>query len=820
MIIKCKMCGGDVQFNLGDTCGQCDHCGTMSTIPRIDEEQKVNRYNRANHFRRLNEFDKAIAAYERILEEDDTDAEAHWGVVLSQFGIEYVEDPVSHRRIPTCHRVQISSILADEDYLAAIQYAPDDQCRSLYEEQAKEIAEIQKRILAISQNEEPYDVFICYKEADDNGNRIKDSTIAQEIYYELTEQGYKVFFSRITLEDKLGQEYEPYIFAALNSASVMVVIGTKPEYFESVWVKNEWSRYLSLVKADRKRLLIPCYKDMDAYELPEELGNLQSQDMNRIGFMQDLIRGIQKNLNARKEDSKANLASVQTMMASGSNNVDALIDRAFISLEDGEFEKADELCEMALNLNPRNANAYMGKLMADLKVPKIELLGDSSVPFDSHPQYKKIMRFGDEQLVTQLQQYNLSIRDRIKRARDAEIETDRIIKKYNETVSAFCLAEAVIMIEEESLRSIEKAIDNTKKEINRFQEELTNTGNIFMGKRRRDLEQCIFQRKDKLNELEKKAEESKSKIDNARMSQISKPDHKMMVYQIANVYYQKQLYSKAAKEFVKILDDFGDVSLLINQDEILKREIDSRIKYREEYTREEKEDAASIYDAAQEEAIIEVKTKKQHKAVAEFGVIGNTVRFGSYVKAQNSVKEPIEWIVTSYSDGFAQLVCKYGIEAHKFHSVASSTLTWEKSDIRRWLNFEFFQMAFSAGEKKSIKQREVINDYYRGNPKWYTDGGATTVDRVYLLSYAEAMSLLSGSQRICYATSYARSNGANVTKDGTGSWWLRSPGNNSHMNSSYIGVDGKIHASLSTISSIMVRPSIWVNLMELAKMID
>ena len=82
-------------------------------------------------------------------------------------------------------------------------------------------------------------MFICYKETDDSGSRTKDSTLAQDIYYQLTNEGYKVFFSRITLEDKLGQQYEPYIFAALNSAKVMLVIGTKAEYFNAVWVKNE-----------------------------------------------------------------------------------------------------------------------------------------------------------------------------------------------------------------------------------------------------------------------------------------------------------------------------------------------------------------------------------------------------------------------------------------------------------------------------------------------------------------------------------------------------------------------------------------------------
>ena len=85
-----------------------------------------------------------------------------------------------------------------------------------------------------------------------------------------------MFFSKITLEGKLGTAYEPYIFAAINSAKVMVVIGSKSEYFNAVWVKNEWSRYLSLIKNGANKILIPAYRDMDPYDLPEEFSHLQA----------------------------------------------------------------------------------------------------------------------------------------------------------------------------------------------------------------------------------------------------------------------------------------------------------------------------------------------------------------------------------------------------------------------------------------------------------------------------------------------------------------------------------------------------------------
>jgi len=365
-ILKCKMCGGDIIVNAEQTYGTCDSCGSTMTLPRVDSDQRANMFNRANHFRRLNDFDKAVAAYESILNADDSDAEAHWGVVLSRYGIEYVEDPATHERIPTCHRVQYESILADADYQAALVNAADTYTRDLYENEAARIAEIQKNILAISSSEKPYDVFICYKETSEAGTRTKDSTIAQDIYYQLTQEGYKVFFSRISLEDKLGTAYEPYIFAALNSAKVMAVVGTSTANFNAVWVKNEWSRFLALMKKDRSRLLIPCYRDIDPYDLPEELSMLQSQDMGKIGFIQDLVRGIKKVVDAGRAKSAPVQAAPAAQEASVAPGVQSLLKRANIFLEDGDFAHADEYFERVLDADPECADAYWGKMLASL----------------------------------------------------------------------------------------------------------------------------------------------------------------------------------------------------------------------------------------------------------------------------------------------------------------------------------------------------------------------------------------------------------------------------------------------------------------------
>jgi len=437
MLFKCKMCGGDVIAQDGMAFGTCDSCGGTSTLPKANEERIVNLFNRANHLRRHHEFDKALSAYESILTEDPTNAEAHWCMVLCRYGIEYVEDPKTYERIPTCHRTQAASVLADADYLSALENAPDSYTKELYEEAATRIHEIQKDILAISANEEPYDVFICYKETTDGGSRTKDSTFAQDIYYHLTNDGLRVFFARITLEDKIGRKYEPYIFNALNTAKVMLVIGTKKEHFEAVWVKNEWSRFLALMRNDRSRILVPCYRDMDAYDIPEELSHFQAQDMGKIGFIQDFVRGVKKVTQPITPTPAPVQATTATTVPAG--NADTLLKRAYIFLEDGDFTQANQYFERVLDTDPENAKAYIGKLCVEAKVRTERQLIDSTIPLTEYSSYKNAVRFADASTRATIEAHNQTIINRIAEE-DYQQEVQRVqallqknheLEKYN-----------------------------------------------------------------------------------------------------------------------------------------------------------------------------------------------------------------------------------------------------------------------------------------------------------------------------------------------------------------------------------------------------
>ena len=293
MIFKCKICGGELNIERGQSIVECEYCGVKQTLPKLFDENVKLMYDRANNYLLHSEFDKAENIFNQILFADKEDADAYWSLVLCKYGISYVKDPMTGKYVPTCNRTYYSSIFDDENYKNALKYANEEKAE-LFKADAKTIDDIQHGIIAISKKEKPFDIFISYKETDLNGGRTKDSIAAQDLYEKLTNEGYKVFFSRITLEDKIGTEYEPYIYAALASSRVMITVCSSKENIESVWVKNEWSRFFSFSQKDSTKTILPLYFDMDKSELPDEFAHLPSYDMKTDGFEQDLIRGIKK----------------------------------------------------------------------------------------------------------------------------------------------------------------------------------------------------------------------------------------------------------------------------------------------------------------------------------------------------------------------------------------------------------------------------------------------------------------------------------------------------------------------------------------------
>lgn len=853
-VFKCKMCGGTVEFEPGATVGVCDSCGTQQTLPRLDDERRANLYDRANHFRRNNDFDKAAGLYEQILNEDSADAEAYWSLVLCRYGIEYVEDPATHRRVPTVNRAQFTSVFDDDNYKSAIRYADIAQ-RQLYENEARTINEIQKGILSISQKEEPFDVFICYKETDANGRRTPDSVLANDLYHQLTQEGFKVFFARITLEDKLGTAYEPYIFAALNSAKVMVVLGTKPEYFNAVWVKNEWSRYLALVKnSGGRKVLIPAYKDMDPYDLPEEFSHLQAQDMSKLGFMQDLIRGIKKI--AAADEPKPTVIK-ETVVTSGTVNTNTapLLKRAFMFLEDGEWSSANEYCEKVLDIDPECAQAYLGKLMAELRVKAKNDLADCSEPFDDRNNYKKTLRFCDDALRETLTGYITHIKERNELTRLTGIYTRALAKmntadteedyksaaeqfftirgfKDADTLADKCMEKAEFArnnrIYSSAIREMEFGINDCYNEDSMIECYNNAIAQFQAIQGWKDADERISICRNRIEEInakvkadrlqaEREAEERRIRAEREAEERRIRTEREAEERRIAT-----EKAAKKRKKIIAIVTPILCVCIVFAI--ILTQVIIPQQKYNKAMNMINAGEYKAAYTLLGELSYKDSKEKQEsikpqyYRALLMKADVGDTVFFGAYEQDNNisNGKEDIEWLVLAKEDNRLLVISQYTLDCQRYNTEYAN-VTWENCTLRKWLNEDFLNSTFSDGEKAMIPTLTVSADK---NPDYSTEPGNATQDKVFLLSITEANRYFkTDEERMCVPTAYAKANGAymssSYTKGGIATcwWWLRSPGLFQHLAADVYRDGGVIsHGHSINNGHGGVRPAMWIEL--------
>ncbi len=213
--------------------------------------------------------------------------------------------------------------------------------------------------------------------------------------------------------------------------------------------------------------------------------------------------------------------------------------------------------------------------------------------------------------------------------------------------------------------------------------------------------------------------------------------------------------------------------------------------------------ANSIYDKYKLE---KVKTAK----------VGDYVSFGTYEQDNNTSngKEDVEWLVLEIKDGKALVISKYALDCKQYNT-NDTDVTWETCTLRRWLNNDFINAAFSADEKAMIPTVTVSADK---NPKYSTNPGKATQDQVFLLSITEANKYFSSnSERQCKSTDYADANGAYVDSNSGNCdwWWLRSPGEYQDDAATVLS-DGFVQWIGGHVDddNKAVRPALWINISE------
>ena len=192
------------------------------------------------------------------------------------------------------------------------------------------------------------------------------------------------------------------------------------------------------------------------------------------------------------------------------------------------------------------------------------------------------------------------------------------------------------------------------------------------------------------------------------------------------------------------------------------------------------------------------------------------------------VYEPIAWRVLSSSGGELFVVSKNNLDGGIPYHTTPTSVTWELSTIRSWLNDystgeagasvenpytnSFIDLAFSAEEQAAISTTSVVND--TDNDPTNGESGTPTSDKIFLLSIAEANTYFANNTaRVANNSAYTASNPGLCVAGDADFWWLRSPGISVYL-AAVVDDLGDVYDYGDTVRSdyVALRPAFKLNL--------
>ena len=560
-----------------------------------------------------------------------------------------------------------------------------------------------------------------------------------------------------------------------------------------------------MMKADKRKVLIPCFKGLDAYDMPKEFRGLQAQDMAKLGWMQDLVRGVEK-LCGKGDAAAAVVQKTVVQEVQESGKADNLMKRVYLYLEDRDFAKASEYIDKVLDVDAEYAPAYVAQILVARELTEEADLAELRVSIDDDPTWKKALRFANEEQKQRYLGYAKQINENEaddkeqarlaeeKRRKQEELATKE--EQYDRALAEISKGNyfwAMMILHQ--LNGYKDAEKLMRQCLDKYKEELLQ--------KEQEQRKTLAEKEQEQKEEAKRAEELQTQIHrlNAEIDQL---------HGLFNIRKRQKLQ----EEVKELLDE---------QKQLAQRQYDieqnlSAVRAKLKGIQPDEESQCS-------DEVIMRKVKKQWEVTQT----GKCIVFGHYPQTKDGKDNtPIEWLILERDGLNALVVSKYGLDAQPYN-ISCTDVTWEKCTLRTWLNDTFYNKAFSADEQAAILTTNVDNSKSQCYSGWNTSGGNNTQDKVFLLSYAEANKYFgveywqnNGAtdkvkSRVA-PTAYAIAQGAGKnssykTVDGidAGWWWLRSPGPYPDR-AAYVLTDGSLHYSGVRGDSGSVRPALWVNI--------
>ena len=543
----------------------------------------------------------------------------------------------------------------------------------------------------------------------------------------------------------------------LGLAGAMIMANNKFYYASITWKTNEKSYF---------------------YISPENYRDLMVMLPSKEEYQNSFSQG--NRIDERSSEQVIRPQQTYSPIIVNQDNIQSILQRIDIFIEDEEWDKADYYCEQALNYDATNADIYLKKLLIEYKLHNVDELSKCTVSFEESSNYKRIIKYGNEEIKSFINKTASAKNDSITQSADAVGESLKSMIFSNDKININELIQynSKLINARDSFGQIQTKIQKYNDDCKVLRLEratLMNRKNslgLFSGKARKDLEY-------KISELTRKDKEIQNLIaqENAKLLGFTS------VEEIESRINENQLKINAAQE---------------NQDSNTNQNI-------------------SLTEALEllKNPLVRKEVVQKYPELISFidlfdCQIGSSVFFGNYhqdTTKQN--KTPIEWIVLAKEENRILVISKKVLDYIPFETMLINR-TWEYSNVRKELNSTFFNNAFNDYEKALIQNTLVKADK---NPMFGTGGNKDTYDKIFLLSVQEAQKYFSSDEaRQCYPTNYVAANSTIEKVDRTIGWTLRSSGKNETYCSRVLA-GGAIDAAGYTITTEnRVRPAMWINI--------
>ncbi|MBE6625414.1 MAG: TIR domain-containing protein [Ruminococcaceae bacterium] len=306
-VLQCAGCTAPLDEKIANTgVYRCKFCGYTNILPKKEQTSEVIHYLRSGD-EGLNDtdFERAYNAYEKAAELDPKESKAHFGMALAANKVKYIKDVVNDRWQAICCQVSEKKFSSDPHLAKAIKLATPEQKKE-YAARASEIDYIREKFVELQKTGLIYDTFICVKVSDGNGGYTQDSVWAGKLYDSIKKSGLNPFYSEREIGDRVGEDYEALILYALHTSKSMIVVCSHEEYLRTPWVRNEYTRYYSMMTDNEKQSnSIMIAFDQDVIErIPGIPGKIQGVEFHSFDASQKITDFVSKFANAKERARK------------------------------------------------------------------------------------------------------------------------------------------------------------------------------------------------------------------------------------------------------------------------------------------------------------------------------------------------------------------------------------------------------------------------------------------------------------------------------------------------------------------------------------